>query len=88
MHFVLPLPTIVSTSPLPIPVPRSQALRAALDPRVFVATGRALWDCMGKDLFEFVHFLQVSPMARTTVHYCALLFPFQSFATVYERVSA
>eukprot|EP00198_Chlamydomonas_reinhardtii_P008734 XP_001698071.1 predicted protein [Chlamydomonas reinhardtii] len=37
-----------------------QALRAALDPRVFVATGRALWDCMGKDLFEFVHFLQES----------------------------
>ncbi|GFR42334.1 hypothetical protein Agub_g3242 [Astrephomene gubernaculifera] len=37
-----------------------QGLRAALDPRVFVATGRALWDCMGKDLFEFVHFLQES----------------------------
>ncbi|EFJ52891.1 hypothetical protein VOLCADRAFT_102849 [Volvox carteri f. nagariensis] len=35
-----------------------QALRSALDPRVFVATGRALWDCMGKDLFEFVHCLQ------------------------------
>ncbi|GIL85489.1 hypothetical protein Vretimale_13414 [Volvox reticuliferus] len=35
-----------------------QALRGALDPRVFVATGRALWDCMGKDLYEFVHGLQ------------------------------
>lgn len=32
-----------------------QALRAALDPRVFVATGRALWDTIGKDLYDFAN---------------------------------
>ncbi len=32
-----------------------QALKAALDPRVFVATGRALWDALGKDLYEFAN---------------------------------
>lgn len=35
------------------------ALRGALDARVFVATGRALWDYVGKDLYEFVEGLQV-----------------------------
>lgn len=36
------------------------ALRAALDVRVYVATGRALWDYVGKDLYEFVEGLSVS----------------------------
>lgn len=35
------------------------AMRAALDGRVYIATGRALWDFLGKDLFEFVEGLQV-----------------------------
>jgi hypothetical protein len=35
------------------------ALRGALDPRVCVASARALWDCVGKELFEFVDALQV-----------------------------
>ncbi|KXZ45842.1 hypothetical protein GPECTOR_50g636 [Gonium pectorale] len=38
----------------------NHALQAALDPRVFMATGRALWDCVGKDLYDFVHSLQES----------------------------
>ena len=36
------------------------ALKGALDARVFVATGRALWDYVGKDLYEFVESLTVS----------------------------
>lgn len=32
-----------------------QALKASLDPRVFVATGRALWDALGKDLYDFAN---------------------------------
>lgn len=35
------------------------ALRAALDVRVCIATGRALWDYVGKDLHLFVSALQV-----------------------------
>ena len=35
------------------------ALRGALDGRVYVAVGRALWDYVGKDLYEFVEGLQV-----------------------------
>lgn len=35
-------------------------LAAALDGRVFVATGRGLWDFIGRDLLEFVENLQVS----------------------------
>jgi hypothetical protein len=40
------------------------ALRGALDARVFVASARALWDCVGKELFEFVDALQVSVWVR------------------------
>ncbi len=29
-------------------------LRGALEPRVYVAVGRALWDLSGRDLFQFV----------------------------------
>lgn len=36
------------------------ALRGALDPRVYVATLRALWDALGQDLYKFVNVLQVS----------------------------
>lgn len=36
------------------------ALRSALDVRVYVAAGRALWDYVGKDLYEFVEGLSVS----------------------------
>ncbi|MEW5315758.1 MAG: hypothetical protein WDW38_007164 [Sanguina aurantia] len=39
------------------------ALRGALDPRVYVATLRALWDALGQDLYEFVNALQVNPGA-------------------------
>ena len=35
------------------------AQRGVLDGRVFVAGARALWDCVGKDLFVFVDALQV-----------------------------
>ena len=34
-------------------------MRSGLDPRVFVALGRAMWDYVGKDLYEFVMDLQV-----------------------------
>jgi hypothetical protein len=35
-------------------------LASALDSRVFVATGRGLWDFVGRDLLNFVENLQVS----------------------------
>jgi hypothetical protein len=38
-------------------------LAAALDGRVFVATGRGLWDFIGRDLLEFVENLQVIVVA-------------------------
>lgn len=36
------------------------ALRGAMEPRVYVATLRALWDALGQDLFQFVDNLQVN----------------------------
>lgn len=38
-------------------------LAAALDSRVFVATGRGLWDFIGRDLLGFVENLQVGRAA-------------------------